>query len=913
MPTRQKDRYRTIEWNPRLGGNLITRGSADNAGVFNYVTKRNFQRDLDVEIRRPGADYFYPNINLPVGGQPFPGQLKVTSLTRSGATATATFSLGHHFENGETLIITGASNAAYNGAFVISNVGPVSFDYTVVGAPPTPDTGTAITAAPVETINLLGLARRPNGQTAVIAGSARRLYRYYALDDPLYISEDPSLYPTGLPLYWSEAPADYPPLTPADQLFYVDENPGYWIVIGYGFSTDGRRWEAEPINGYLCLNNGVDLPVTYRVEELSVVPIYELRENGIASVGTIANFNGFLMCMDITEIHADVLKSWFQTAGFLAVSSLTRSGSIVTGTISGGSPFRYGDQIFIEGATQPEYNGTFIVIGGTATTFQYIISSTPVTPAGGLIQVRLLNAAYQRYTDLGTIDRTTYRVVWGVADEPRRFAAEVPGTIVAGNNVLILQYPVLGFSVGQQILIVGAGASHSGGTADNLLANIVNISLTALAATLVLDTFALTTVHNTPVISADAEGSTAGFEDLQDDGSGILKALMLADQLIIYKETSVFLCQYTGVTAQPFAFQIRRIAIGTGLFYRNTLALSITPTEFYHVYAGRDMFYRWDLTNQQPMVLPKFESVSNIFFSQANLANTEKIFAFDNGEAAEICFCFPIMSGQDRALCWDYVWDTISTTDLEITAGATIRKPQTGLAIGAGEDWCILGNSQGAVLLYGQTDIPQTVKIASITRVGGIATATLQDGQPMFYGDTVLIAGAVNAAYNGTFSVIARVGNTFQYNVAGSPPTPDGGTNITAVMEGTELFYRRTSNPFNSTRLPYTWTLMSGLGHFGYRNGEKDVDQYLLQLASQCPDTGVTVTIYGTVNANAPTSLVAQKTFSDPEFVCNMPMMARQFYFQSSISGAGIDDPFELVGSIWRVAPVDSRSAGRTF
>lgn len=913
MPTRPKDRYKTIESNPHVGGNLITAGSADNAGIFNYVEKFNYRRDLDIEQRREGCDYFYPNITLPVAGQPYPGQLSIDQLTRAGTTATASRAAGHHFQNGESIIITGANNAAYNGTFTILNVTPTSFDYVIVGAPGTPDGSATIVAAPLEEVNLVALARRPNGQTAVIAGSQHRLYRYYALEDPDYISKDATDYPPGTPLnelfYWSQDAIDYPIGTPIDQLFYIDENPGYWIVIGYGFSDSGRRWEAEPINGYLCLNNGVDLPMTYRVEELFVTPIYELRENGVASVGTIANFNGFLMCADITEIHSDVLANWFNTAGYVAVTSLTRVGAVVTGTIAAGQPFKLGETIVIKGAAHAEYNGTWPVIAATATTFQFAIGTTPATPDGGAgIQARLLNAAYGIYTDQSTVDRTQYRVLWGIADEPRRFAATVPGSIAAGSNVVTLDYPVLGFDIGQSILITGAGQSHAGGTADNLTATILNID----GATLVINAFALTTVTSVPVLASDAEFSTAGFEDLQDDGSGILKMLMLFDQLIIYKETSMFVCQYIGSIDQPFAFSIRRIAVGTGLFYRNTLILAETPTETIHLYAGRGMFYRWDLTNQQPMVLPKFESCSDLFFNAANLEDTERIFAFENGETGEICFCFP-SSGTTKALCWDYVWDTISTTDMQMSSGATIRKPETGIAVGAGEDWCIFGTNTGAVLVYGLTDIPQTVAIATITRVGAIATATLADGQPMFMGDTVEISGAAHSAYNGTFTVLSRSGNTFTFTVVGAPVTPDGGTSIRATMAGTELFYRRGANPFDSTRLPYNWVLNSGLGHFGYRNGEKDMNQFLLQLASQCPDTGVTVSIYGTINANAPTSLVASKTFTDPEFVCNLAMMARNYYFQSSISGAGIDAPFRLVGSIWRIAPVDSRSAGRTL
>ena len=84
---------------------------------------------------------------------------------------------------------------------------------------------------------------------------------------------------------------------------------GEWQLIGSGFSP-GRRWQVEEVNGYAVLNNSVDLPCTFRHEESVVNPIYELREAGIASVGVICVFAGFLLLGDITEIRADKLVSF---------------------------------------------------------------------------------------------------------------------------------------------------------------------------------------------------------------------------------------------------------------------------------------------------------------------------------------------------------------------------------------------------------------------------------------------------------------------------------------------------------------------------------------------------------------------------------------------------------------------------
>ena len=69
--------------------------------------------------------------------------VSVTSITRSGSTATVTIT-SHGFSNGDEVIISGATQTEYNGSFVISNVATNTFDYTVTGTPATPATGTIV-------------------------------------------------------------------------------------------------------------------------------------------------------------------------------------------------------------------------------------------------------------------------------------------------------------------------------------------------------------------------------------------------------------------------------------------------------------------------------------------------------------------------------------------------------------------------------------------------------------------------------------------------------------------------------------------------------------------------------------------------------------------------------------------------
>ena len=68
-------------------------------------------------------------------------QLPITSITRSGTTATVTIT-GHGLATGDTIDIQGAGQSEYNGIKTITVATVDTFTYTVSGSPTTPATGT---------------------------------------------------------------------------------------------------------------------------------------------------------------------------------------------------------------------------------------------------------------------------------------------------------------------------------------------------------------------------------------------------------------------------------------------------------------------------------------------------------------------------------------------------------------------------------------------------------------------------------------------------------------------------------------------------------------------------------------------------------------------------------------------------
>ena len=86
-----------------------------------------------------------------------------------------------------------------------------------------------------------------------------------------------------------------------------------------------------------------------------------------------------------------------------AITSLTRSGSIATATITDHG-YANGDWVRVQGATAPEYNGVFVIANVTANTFAFTVTGSPVTPATGTLTAQ---ANCYTYTDPISIDRTT--------------------------------------------------------------------------------------------------------------------------------------------------------------------------------------------------------------------------------------------------------------------------------------------------------------------------------------------------------------------------------------------------------------------------------------------------------------------------------------------------------------------------
>lgn len=508
-------KFKSALFKPKDGGQLFTALSAETAGIANYVEKQDWRRDLDVEVRREGHEYFQPE---------------------------------------------GAYAAAFPGT--------------------------------TDALSLIHMARRPNGDVAIIAATETSIFRYRGSDDMTYVD---STYLEG---------SDY---------FATSQTN--WITIGSGFTTRANgasRWQAVNLNGFTVFNNGYDLPVSYRVEDEQTRPLFELREAGVATVGCIASYNGILMLGDVTEIES--LDKW-------------KSSSTPYGTV-----------------TEP-----------TA--------------------------------------RNHTRLIWSQVNNPRKFAASNKGSIDAGQTILTLTNAASSYEQGDQITIVGAGTS--GG---NLTATIRLVQGTSVF----LDQAAQEGVTNALVSQTSESNSIIGFEDIEDDGSGIINMAPLQNSLAIYKDTSIFIAEYTGSITAPFKFRLIKVPDSKTLYYKNTL---ITVKESVHIYAGRDNFYAFDLSTRGPKELIPGQAVKDLFFDVVDITKTDDVFSADNVLTNEIWVGLPSSAPtiKHKTICLDYISNTMSTTAVEIGAAASVKQPPSD-----NQNWFLMGTKNGVITRYGLTNETQS-------------------------------------------------------------------------------------------------------------------------------------------------------------------------------------------------------------
>lgn len=443
---------------------------------------------------------------------------------------------------------------------------------------------------------------------------------------------------------------------------YIAEPPAdfRWQVIGTGFhhvdepveteyfANEAINWESAIVNSTLYLNNGKDLPVIYREEWEEVIPLLELRENPayrVAAVGTIAEFNGFLMLADIQQIRADDWVDWMK-------------GDDPYGAVLDSEPYNIGETKVSRSA--------YSIIWSYA--------------GDGM---RFGTALY------GTMQKDT-----------NQFISKYPlRTELDGGYDIQNKHPYITFPVGEEVVIVGAGETITEIDGEDI-GNVLGYSSSDLTYSRIsigsvtdngddTQTYSIVDKDGNPVNAAssitdnelanpvvnsvtgymirlDSIGRKTSVVDLVDDGSRILKMKNLVDRLMIYRDTG-YMTAIRVNTEEVFQFE-RRYTGSRVIDLRNTL---IDVAGRFHVFMGFNGIYQVDRAASQPKLLQPMEKGTR-FWENLSGETAESVFTVDNSETREIFFCTP-----NETFAFDYENNTVSEIDQVFTAGCQIIRPWT--------------------------------------------------------------------------------------------------------------------------------------------------------------------------------------------------------------------------------------------
>lgn len=335
------------------------------------------------------------NASLTAGMFGSSSSVNVSTLTRSGTTATVATSGNHGFTTGDSIAIANASPSGYNGTFTITRVDNTHFTYPITEYPPTTATG-SYTASLPSAPKSVTLARSGNTVTATSTGHG------YSNGQTVTISgANQSAYNGNFVIGG---------VTANTFTFTVTETP---TTAASGGTASGEKQSTGSCPSP-CMVSFAIASVTRSGTTVTVNTA--VNNNFLSSVGKVINLSGVVdgSGNSVAEYSGNVTTtSWnnptnnrsftFTVATSPAspatgtitastpssvrvITSLTRSGSTAT-VVSAGHGYATGDSVSIggtPGTNEEAYVGTHTITVVDANTFTYTITTSPASPASGV-------------------------------------------------------------------------------------------------------------------------------------------------------------------------------------------------------------------------------------------------------------------------------------------------------------------------------------------------------------------------------------------------------------------------------------------------------------------------------------------------------------------------------------------------
>lgn len=346
----------------------------------------------------------------------------VTSITRSGTTATVTTSAATNIPNGSTVTMAGASQSDYNGDKVVTVTGPTTFTFTVANSPATPATGTITATGGITTVpgivfldgyffvmddnakiygcelndptdwnalNFISAIKEPG------AGKAIAKSQNYVIAFKEWSTE----------FFFDAGNATGSPLSPVDNGFtLVGCAAGESVanVDGILFWVSQTRQKGRGVMMMQGLEQvQVSTPDIERIlnaDDLADIYAYGVKISGHTFYVLT------LKTSDLTLVYDTVSKTWQEWSSLtingssVSVTSITRSDTTATVVCAAAHGLSDGDPVLIAGAVESAYNGIKQTRYISATSFSFDVSGSPATPATGTITSTGYTSSYFKYT-----------------------------------------------------------------------------------------------------------------------------------------------------------------------------------------------------------------------------------------------------------------------------------------------------------------------------------------------------------------------------------------------------------------------------------------------------------------------------------------------------------------------------------
>lgn len=319
----------------------------------------------------------------------------VSSIVRSGTTATVTTGANHGFASGDSVTISGANQAEYNGRKdLIVKLDNTSFSFTVAEYPPSPATGSFTASIPGNPLGVTAITRSGgvatvtlpghgyvNGQSITIAGATQT--QYNGTVQITLIDANTFSYPVveGPVSPSGSGTAKVGIISRSIEAYNSNPNPGVVRATGSTTVTVTTTANHGFLTGDQVTISGVRDAAGNLVTEYNIGPV-TLTKTGNRSFTYViaATTPASPATGTITADGATAAKT---------ITSLTRAGTVATATAAAHG-FANGATVSIggtAGSNEAAYVGSFVISGVTANTFNYAVTTTPVSPATGTITV----------------------------------------------------------------------------------------------------------------------------------------------------------------------------------------------------------------------------------------------------------------------------------------------------------------------------------------------------------------------------------------------------------------------------------------------------------------------------------------------------------------------------------------------